>query len=346
MKFIAKVICKGLAMLLATGSLAAAEGSLNIYNWGGYTSPALIEKFQKDTGIAVTITDYADNDIALARVKAGGHNFDIVVPSANYVPIWVNDGLLLKLDHTKLPNIANVDNQWMDVPFDPGRNYSVPWLWGTTGIIVNKSVYNGDPNTADIFLNPPDVLKGKINVNPAMADVMAIVIKYVGGKDSCTNDRTVLRAARDVLLKAKPNWLALDFGTVDGFVSGDLAAGLYWNGSTMRARLRNPDLVYGYPKTGYPITMDNAAILANAPNVENAYKFLNYIMEPEHAAMLSNYARYANGIVGSEKFMDKEMLNAPEIVIPDEFRAAGYFPAACSAEVQQLHTQIWTDLLR
>ena len=114
----------------------------------------------------------------------------------------------------------------------------------------------------------------------------------------------------------------------------------------MRARLRNPDLVYGYPVTGYPIWMDNAAILSDAQNVENAYTFLNYIMVPEHAAMLSNFARYANGITGSEEFMDPEMRDAPEIVIPDGLGDPGQFSLTCPTEIQQLHTQIWTELLQ
>lgn len=336
----------GLALLLASTGLASAQGTLNIYNWGNYTSPELIEKFQAETGISVTLTDYDSNDTALTRIKAGGHGFDIVVPSASYVPIWVEDNLLLELDHSKLPNISNIDPQWVEVPFDEGRTHTIPWLWGTTGVIVNTSVYDGDPHTADIFLNPPDELKGKINVIPEMSDVMAIAIRYVGGTDSCTEDREVLRAARDALMAAKPHWIALDYGTVDAYGAGDIAAGVYWNGASMRARLQNSDLVYGYPATGYPVWMDNAAILADAQNVEEAYTFLNFIMEPEHAAMLSNFARYANGITGSEEYMDEVMREAPEIVIPEGLDAPGQFSLTCPAAVQQIHTQIWTELLR
>ncbi len=334
------------AILAASTALASAEGVLNIYNWGNYTNPELIEKFQADTGIQVTLTDYDSNDTALTRIRAGGHGFDIVVPSASYIPIWVEQGLILELDHSRLPNIGNIAEQWVDVPFDPGRTHSVPWLWGTTGVIVNTSVYDGDPHTADIFLDPPEELRGRINVIPEMSDVMAIAIRYVGGTDSCTEDRDVLRAARDALMAAKPHWIALDYGTVDAYAAGDIAAGVYWNGASMRVRLQNADYVYGYPQTGYPIWMDNATILADAQNVDEAYTFLNYIMEPEHAAMLSNFARYANGIEGSEEFMDEEMREAPEIVIPEGLGEAGQFSLTCPTEIQQIHTQIWTELLR
>jgi spermidine/putrescine transport system substrate-binding protein len=112
MKNQTKALASGFALLMASVSFSMAEGQLNIYNWGNYTSPELIEKFQEETGITVTVTDYDSNDTALTRIKAGGHGFDIVVPSASYVPIWVADGLLTELDHSKLPNIANLDPQW------------------------------------------------------------------------------------------------------------------------------------------------------------------------------------------------------------------------------------------
>ncbi len=123
----------------------------------------------------------------------------------------------------------------------------------------------------------------------------------------CTDDMDVLRRVRDTLMAAKPHWLALDYGTIDSYVTGDIAAGVYWNGASMRARFQNADLAYGYPATGYPMWMDNAGVLADAENRDNAMIFINYILQPEHAAMLSNFARYANGITGSEEFMDPAM---------------------------------------
>lgn len=334
------------AALLASTSIASADGVLNIYNWGNYTSPELIEKFTADTGIAVTITDFDSNDTALARVRQGGHGFDIVVPTHSVLQTWINEGLLMPLDDAIVTDRGNIAPQWVDVAFDPGREYSVPWQWGTTGIIVNTSIYDGDINTADIILNPPAELVGRINVIPEMSDIMAITVYAVGGDDVCTDDMEIWRAVRDTLMAAKPQWLALDYGTLDSYVAGDIAAGVYWNGSSMRARIQNPDLAYGYPVTGYPVWMDNAAVLADAENVENAMIFINYILQPEHAAMLSNFARYANGIAGSEAFMDPAMSVAPEIVIPDEFISAGRFSSACPQAIQDIRTQIWTGLLQ
>ena len=156
------------ALTLILAGPAMAEGELNIYNWGNYTSPDMIEKFEKETGIKVTITDYDSNDTALAKIKAGGHGFDIVVPSGTYVPIFVGEGLLMESKPNEMENFKNMDPQWVDVEFDPGRNYTVPWQWGTVGVTVNTSVYSGDINTAAVIFDPPEELKGKINVVPEL----------------------------------------------------------------------------------------------------------------------------------------------------------------------------------
>ncbi|HSI40773.1 MAG TPA: extracellular solute-binding protein [Xanthobacteraceae bacterium] len=337
-----KLASAALAVLGFAGS-AAAEGALNIYNWGDYTSPELIKKFEAANNVKVTITDYDSNDTALAKVRAGGHGFDIVVPSANYVPIWVKEGLLLEARPDQMPNFKNLDPRWVDVAWDKGRHYTVPWQWGLTGIGVNKKVYGGDINTSAIFLDPPAALVGKINVAPEMNDVLFATIKYFGGS-WCTSDRDVLKKVRDKLVEAKPKWLAMDYSVTEKLPAGDYAAVYYWNGAVMRSRLKNPDIAFGYPKEGFPFFMDSVAILKDAKNVENAKAFMNFIMDPENAAMISSFAKYANGVKGSEVFMPPEMKDAPELVVPAQFEKAGEFLTACPPEVSELYTRIWTDV--
>lgn len=333
----------GLALLSSTAAFAAGE--LNIFNWGNYTSPDLIKKFEKQYDVKVTVTDYDSNDTALAKVRQGGHGFDMVVPSANVLKVWIDEGLLLEARPDQMENFKNVDERWVNVDFDPGRHYTVPWQWGTTGVAVNTSVYKGDPNTSALFLDPPPELEGKINVVPEMSDIMFLAIRYVGG-EPCTNDLAVLKKARDTLLAAKPKWLSLDYGTIDSLAKGDFATGIEWNGAAFRARLQNPAIVYGYPKEGYPVWMDNLGIIKDAKNVDNAKLFMNFVMDPENAAMISAFARYGNGIKGSEQFMPADMKDAPEVNIPEASKAAGSFNLACSPEVQKLYTKIWTDLMK
>lgn len=331
------------ALLLATTSLASAEGTLQLFNWGNYTSPELLAKFEKETGIKVTVTDYDSNDAALAKVEAGGSGFDLVVPSANYVPIWVEKDLIVPLDNSKLANKGNIAPEWQDVPWDKGRTHTIPWQWGSTGIAVNTKVYGGDINTSAVFLDVPEELKGKINVVPEMNDVVNLALWYVGG-EPCTEDTEVLKKARDALLAAKPNWLSMDYGATEKLSNNDWAASVNWNGSSMRARLANPDVAYGYPKEGFPLFMDSVALLKDAQNVEEAYKFLDFIMVPENAAMISSFARYANGIAGSDAFMPEDMKTAPEVAIPEEFKASGHFLPTCSPKAQEYMTAIWTEL--
>jgi spermidine/putrescine transport system substrate-binding protein len=332
------------AAFLAIGP-ASAAGELQLYNWGNYTSPELLKKFEEKTGIKVTVTDYDSNDTALAKIKAGGHGFDMVVPSANYVPIFVAEGLLMEARPDQMENFKHMDSQWVDVPFDTGRKYTVPWQWGTTAVTVNTSIYKGDINTWDIVFKTPDELKGKVNLLPEMSDVMMAATMYVGG-EPCTGDKEVLKKVRDLLVEAKPNWLSIDYGNIEKYIKVDLGAGMNWNGASFRARLGNKDVAFGYPKEGYIIWMDNLAILKDAKNVENAKLFMNFVMDPENAAMISAFARYGNGIKGSEAFMPADMKDAPEIKVPDFAQGKGKFSLACPPEVQELYTKIWTDVTK
>jgi len=332
------------ALLLGSTALASAEGQLQLFNWGNYTSPELLEKFEKETGIKVTVTDYDSNDAALAKIEAGGHGFDLVVPTHQYVQIYVEKGLIQQLDLSRIPNHGNIAPEWMDVDWDAGRSHTIPWQWGTTGIAVNTKAYGGDINTSEVFLNVPAELKGKINVVPEMNDIVNLAVMWAGGQP-CTEDTEVLKKARDALVAAKPDWISMDYGATERMSNGDWAASVNWNGSTMRIRLAtNGDVQYGYPKEGYPLWMDSVALLSDAQNVDEAYQFLNFIAAPENAALISNFARYANGITGSSEFMDAEMKDAPEVVIPEAHKAAGKFIPTCSPKAQEYMTAIWTEL--
>ena len=334
----------GAAALLMIGTaMAHAEGELFLYNWGNYTSPEMIAKFEEKYGVKVTITDFDSNDTALAKVEAGASGFDLVVPSAGFVGIYAEKGLIQKLDLSRLPNHKNIAPEWMDVAWDPGREWSVPFQWGSTGMTVNVKDYAGDINTSDIFMNPPPELEGKINVIPEMGDVLALATMWAGGQ-VCSEDPEVMKKVRDALLAAKPKWMSMDYSTVEKMINHDYAATVDWNGSALRARLGNPDVAYGYPKEGFGLWMDNVVLLADAKNTDNAYLFLDFIMDPENAAMLSAFARYANGISGSEAFMPEDMKGALELNTPAEFVDKGQFVTVCTGKALEYQTAIWTEL--
>ena len=174
-----------------------------------------------------------------------------------------------------------------------------------------------------------------------MVDILAGAIFYVGGTP-CTEDKALWKKARDMLLAAKPKWIAMNYGTVDSYAKGDYLANAGWNGAAFRARLINPAIKFGFPKEGFPIWMDNVAVLKDAKNVDNAKLFQNFIMDPQNAALISAFARYSNGIAGSEQYMPADMQGAPELTLPEGNK--GLFSKNCPPEVNQIMTRIWTEL--
>jgi spermidine/putrescine transport system substrate-binding protein len=332
----------GLGLAMGAGP-ALAEGELHIFNWGNYTSPDLIKKFEETHDVKVTLSDYDSNDTMLAKIQAGGHGYDIVVPTDYMVKVMIDEGLLLESKPNEMDNFKHMQPEWVDVYFDPGRNYSVPWQWGTTGVTVNTNTYGGDIDTWSVVFDPPEELKGKINVVPEMNDVMNAALFYKGFP-YCNSNRDQLKEVSDMLLAAKAHWLSMDYGTVEKFSKEDVHGGVNWNGASFRARLNNPAIKYGYPKEGLGTWMDNVVIVADARNVENAKLFMNFIMAPENAGLISTFARYANGIAGSDAYMPEDMKTAPEIIPPAHYTPV--FVPPCPQEVNELYTRIWTNLLK
>lgn len=333
------------AAVLALGlgaSQARAAGELNIYNWGNYTNPALIEKFEQQYDVDVTLDDYDSNEMMLAKIKGGAVGYDIVVPGDYMVAIMIEEGLLEKIEPNQMENFENMAPQWVDVYWDKGRHYSVPWQWGTTSFTVDTEVFKGDINTLALMFEPPAELKGRINMLDDMNDVINAGLRYLG-HPRCNSDKEQLKELNDLLLKAKADWRTMDYGTIEKLTSGDVDLSQNWNGAAMRARLQRPTLEYAYPREGFTGWMDNVAVLKGAPNLENAKLFVNFVMDPENAALISDFARYANGIKGSEQYMDPEMTSAPEIVMPEGAPDPEFVPP-CDQQVVDLYNRIWTNL--
>lgn len=335
-------LAAGLTLLAQS---ATAEGNLNVYNFGLYTPPELLEKFSQEYDVEVTLTDFVANEEAIARIQAGGHGMDVIIVSGYFIPAYVDQGLLMESNPAGMENFHNIADQWKSIPTDPERKFTVPWVWGTTGVMVNRKVYDGDINTAAIFLDPPEELKGSINIVPSMNDMIDMTLSYIGA-EPCTTDRESLSKARDLLLSAKENWASVDYPSFEKFINEDLSASVFWSGAAARVRGLNEGFAYGWPKDGYMKWMDNLAILADATNVENAKLFQNFVMQPENAALISNYTMYNNAITGSEAFMDPELISAPELAVPEELQGAAIEQTLCAPEAQDLYTRIWTELTR
>ena len=330
-----------LTTLLATP--AFADGELKVYHWFEYMPQELVDKFTAETGIKVTIDTYDSNEAMLASLKAGKlGQYDVAVPGDYMVEIMRNEGLLGEFKPEEMPNFANIAPQWLDVPFDPGRKHSIPYQWGSTAYAVNRDVYKGDINSLGIIFNPPDELKGKINVLDSQGEVLALGSLYLG-IPQCSTDREQLKALNDMLLAAKENWAS--FGSdiaKDVLVSGDAAAGMIYNGFAAKARAEGANVEYGFPKEGYVLWMDNMVLLKDAPNRDNAVKFMNFLLQPENAAAVTNYAAYSAGVTGVEPFLDAAIKDSPENNPPADQK--GEFIIACDQETQAMYDAIWTNL--
>ncbi len=332
----------GIAMLLSASG-AQSEGNLSIYHWFEYIPQELLDKFSKEHDIKVTMDTYDSNEAMLAALKAGKlGSYDVAVPGDYMVEIMAGEGMLDTFKHSELSNFGNIDPQWVDVNFDKGRKSSIPYQIGTTGFMVNRKVYKGSIDTLGIIFNPPAELKGKINVLDSQGEVIALASMYLG-IPQCSSDRGQLKKLNNLLQASKPSWAS--FGSdiaKDTLVSGDAAAGMIYNGFGAKARAENASLEYAFPKEGYVFWMDNVVLLKNAPNRANAIKFMNFLLEPENAAAVTNYAQYISGVKGADKFFSKTVKDAPELNPPANQK--GQFIEACSKNVQKVYDRIWTNL--
>lgn len=324
---------------------AQAEGRLNIYNWFDYIPQELLDKFAKDHSVEVTMDTYDSNETLLARLKAGATGYDVAMPGDYMVAILTREGFLEKVEPNQMENFKNMDSRWIDVYWDPGRHYSIPYQWGTTSFAVDTAVYKGDIDTLQILFDPPPELAGRINMLRDVNDVLNMGLRYLGFP-RCNSDPEQLKALDNLMQKSKQNWMSFNSdGAKEILVSGDAAAGMNWNGFAMRARLEKPTLRYAYPKEGITGWMDNIVVLKGAPNMENAKKFLNFMMEPQNAAALTNFARYTSGIKGVAPYLDPELVSAPEVNPPANAPAPEFVPP-CEDDVIRVYDRIWTNLLK
>lgn len=331
------------AIALAAQS-AAAEGTLSIYHWFEYIPQELLDKFTDETGIDVVMDTYDSNEALLANLKAGKlGSYDVAVPGDYMVAIMKNEGMLDTIGADELENKANILPQWLDVDFDPGRMHSIPYQWGSTSFMVNRDVYGGEINTTDIIFSPPAELSGKINVLDTPGETLVLASMHLG-IPQCSNDRDQLKALDELVQSAKASWASFNSdGAKDVLVAGDAAAGMIWNGFGQKARLEGANVEYAYPEQGYIVWMDNVVLLKDAPNRDAAIKFMDFMLEPENAAAVTNFARYSAGVDGVGPLLDAELQSSPE-QNPPASAPAGSFVQVCDEATQKVYDQIWTRL--
>jgi putrescine transport system substrate-binding protein len=339
----------------------AKERSVNFYNWSDYIDPTVLEDFTRETGIKVKYDTFDSNDMLETKLLAGRTGYDLVVPTAYFLERQIKAGVFQKLDKAKLPNIVNV---WDEIAkrlagYDPGNQYAVNYMWGTTGIGFNvkkaREVLGGDAkiDSWDVVFKPETLAKFKdcgVHVLDAADDAFAAALSYLK-LDPNTTAQADLEKAADLLTKIRPSVRKFHSSEyLNALASGEICLVLGYSGDIKQAQKRaaeaknGVEIGYAIPKEGAQLWFDNLAIPKDAKNVAEAHALINYLLKPEVAAKNSNVISYANGNAASRAFIDKAILEDTTIYPDDAAMKTFYTIKAHDQKTQRLMNRLWTKV--
>ena len=330
--------------ILACPAGAEAAGELFIYNWTDYTSPVLIKKFEKETGIKVSIDTYDSNETLLAKLKSGSGGYDIVVVSSDFVSVFAQQGLIQRIDAAQLTSYTNIEPRWRSPAFDKDNAYSIPFHWGVTSFAVDTAFVKGPVDSLSTLFEPPPEAKGKVGMFGAPSEVISLAEVYLG-LAPCQTDPAAMKRVFTLLENQAPSVKVYNSdGIIDREASGETWIHQIWNGDSARARANNPNIRFVFPKEGATAWMDNFAVPATAIHKQNALLFLKFMLRPENSALSSNFTHYASPLSGSAPYLDEALKTAPELEIPPGVKLV--FTPACPADAIKLMDRVWTRLKR
>lgn len=344
MKKLIAGIATGLA-LSVIGSVQAAE-KLNVVSWSGYFSPEILAKFQKESGIEVTVDSYDSNETLLAKLKQGGVGYDVAIPSHQFIPILIKEQLLERFDPVSQPYYGNLVDNLKKPSWDPEGAYSMPFIWGTTSVVLDTARYKGPMDSYDVLYHPPVELQGRINMFDSVSDVVDLASLYLN-IPLCSEDPKEMQQVFNLLKAQKPyvKTYSSKAGSIrENLVSGEIDMSTFWGGSSMRAREMKSSLRYLYPKEGVVAWVDNMVIPKGGHHLENAKKFIAFLSEPENAAMTQNFLKHQSPIKGVEPFLNASLKDAPEVHIPADIPVV--FSKTCGEGSIRLADRMWTNLMR
>lgn len=311
LKIFIPVILLALVMMLLAHFMNREEGyaggnTLTIYNWGDYIDPSLIKKFEKESGMKVIYQTFDSNEAMMTKIEQGGTTFDVAVPSDYAINKMKQEHLLIPLDHNKLPNAKYIDSRFMDLSFDEGNKYSMPYFWGTLGIIYNKKQFpNKDFSTWGALWDRD--LKNQILLIDGAREVMGIGLNSLGYSLNDTNEAHLNEALRK-LKKMTPNVKAIVGDEIKLLMAdGEAGVAVTFSGEASEMLSANKDLDYVIPKQGSNLWFDNMVIPKTANNVDGAHAFINFMLKPENAAKNAEYVGYSTPNLAAEKLLPKDI---------------------------------------
>lgn len=324
-------------------SMAEEEKKLNFYNWDTYIGENTLAEFTDATGIEVKMDLYADNDELFAKLKGGNPGYDVIVPTNDYLERMIKADMVVPLDHSKIPNMANIDPRFQDATFDPGRKYSIPYMWGTLGIGYRKSAVNGTPDSWKVLLDS-DEYAGAISLLGDQQNVLGAGLKYLGFSWNSTNPGE-LKKVEELLLKQKKNIkvFAPDNGQ-DLLAAGEVKLCQEWNGDIKQVMSEDDDINYVVPKEGSLVWQDTLAIPKGAPHPQNAHAFLNFILDAKEGAGIAETIQYATANKAAREQMAAEYKDNPVIFPPEDVLAKCESALYLGEEAIKLRDEIWTRI--
>lgn len=330
---------------------------LSVYNWEDYIDEQILRDYEERYGVKITYDTYASNEDLLAKLQAGATGYDIIIPSDYMAGQMIELGLLAEIDADALPNFANIGEQFKDPPYDPGNQHCVPYQWGTTGIAYRAGypAFAENPPDSWAWLFEPELLEqisqDGVNVLDDQRELLSAALFYLGYSPNST-ERSELEAARDLILRAKPYYKT--FNASDYFMTlmpaDEVVLSHAWSGdaaaaydSTYDEATGDGNWYYAIPKEGAVRWQDNVCIPATSQRKATALHFMNYLMEPEVAAAVTNFTFYASPNEAARAFIDEDILNNPGIYPPPEVMAKLEFLHNLGDDVF-LYDEMWTAI--
>ncbi|MCP5155594.1 MAG: spermidine/putrescine ABC transporter substrate-binding protein [Ectothiorhodospiraceae bacterium] len=324
-------------------ALAAEEARVNFYNWDTYIGETTLEDFAKATGVEVKMDLFADNDELFAKLKEGNPGYDLIVPTNDYVERMIAAGMLETLDHSKIPNIANLAPSFRDAAFDPGRKHSLPYMWGTIGIGYRKSRVDAPPDSWK-WLYDSDRHSGRIAMLGDAGVVVQMGLKLLG-KPLNSTEPALIKQVEEMLIRQKKHIkvFAEDNGQ-DLLASGEVDLTMEWNGDILQVMEEDDDIAFVVPREGGLLWQDCLCIPKGAPHPMNAHRFIDFLLDGENGAAIADFIQYATPNAAAKALMSAEYRENPAIFPPDSVIEICEASVYKGEEYQRLIDETWTRI--
>ena len=334
-----------IALILTIGILTVGCGEkipeINVYNWGDYIDKGVVEDFEKEYGIKVNYDMFETNEDMYIKVKQGGSNYDVVFPSDYMIERMIREKLLFKIDKTNIPNLDKIDETFINLDFDPNNDYSIPYMWGTVGIIYNKTMVNEVVDSWNILWD--EKYSGEIFMLDSQRDTIGITLKKLNYSMN-TRNLDELQEAKAELIKQKPLVAAYLGDSIKGaMVSGEGALAIVWSGDAVAMIRDNPDLEYVIPKEGTNLWFDNMVIPNTAENKDGAEKFINFMCRPDIAARNTDYIGYSTPIPEAIEMLPDDIKNS-RVAYPSDEEIENVEIFKDPTDIISEYDKIWTEL--